>query len=816
MMTCGPSPSEATSGLLRVVVGAGAPARGSVPSEMRTATAIRCRHTVTATIVVVTALLGAAPAQAVTNTLLVGGDGVWNTPGNWSQGHVPTATEDVVLARSATLTADANGFANSISIPASTGLTLNNAKSLTVGSGSSSIASGVNLFGGAILRLNGPTTWSAGAFGFGGAGVGTLENAGALSVTGAGPLLSHTACCDVGRVHNTSTGTMTRSSGTGDIAMNVPFDNDGSVSVSTGRLDVGQYGGVSGGSFSIAAGSELRTNSSYAMLATAQLTGAGTVNVAAGTLTVPVGATFNPANLTISGGILTLDASSAIAGAFSMTAGSRQGTGTLGLNGTASITGGSFRSSATTTVATAAPATLAGSFGIYDGHTVNLNVQTTWSSGTIGFGGAGVGSLVNNSTLTVSGDVTALHDVCCSAGLIHNAATIIRKTSAGTATFNVPFENAGTLDLQTGTISHPSYAWTQTAGMTNVHAGATLGANPQLLGGVLMGGGTIAGSLTNTSGSVAPGTSPGTLTLTGDYTQASGGTLDVDLSGTLPGTQFDQLLVGGAAMLDGTLALHSGSFTPALTDTFKVISGAASRSGTFSALTGAVAGGVTYSAQYDGQGATVLVNRTPPSNAGAPSIPAAGHPGDVVTCEVGTWTGAPTFTFAWTRDGTLIDGQTAATYTLGAGDVGHDLRCRVVGHNSGGDSAPADSNSCVTSTIVSPPAVIPPETKPPVQAAPVTVAITEVATLPSSKACVSRRLFRIRLRGVAKNKIVSASITLNGTRVRTVRGKALGLPIDLRGLPKGTFTIRIVTTDASGRRLAGKRRYHTCVPRRAG
>ena len=59
-----------------------------------------------------------------------------------------------------------------------------------------------------------------------------------------------------------------------------------------------------------------------------------------------------------------------------------------------------------------------------------------------------------------------------------------------------------------------------------------------------------------------------------------------------------------------------------------------------------------------------------------------------------------------------------------------------------------------------------------------------------------------------------AQIKLNGKTTRTVRGAALGLPIDLRGLPKGRFCVEIVTTDRAGKRLVGKRRYRTCVPRR--
>lgn len=64
------------------------------------------------------------------------------------------------------------------------------------------------------------------------------------------------------------------------------------------------------------------------------------------------------------------------------------------------------------------------------------------------------------------------------------------------------------------------------------------------------------------------------------------------------------------------------------------------------------------------------------------------------------------------------------------------------------------------------------------------------------------------------NKIVRAQIKLNGKQVRNVTGKALDLPIDLRGLPKGKFAVEIVTTDAAGKKPVGKRTYRTCVPKR--
>jgi hypothetical protein len=38
--------------------------------------------------------------------------------------------------------------------------------------------------------------------------------------------------------------------------------------------------------------------------------------------------------------------------------------------------------------------------------------------------------------------------------------------------------------------------------------------------------------------------------------------------------------------------------------------------------------------------------------------------------------------------------------------------------------------------------------------------------------------------------------------------------VDLRGLPKGRFTVTIRITTAGGRRITGARKYRTCAPKR--
>ena len=46
---------------------------------------------------ILTLAVGAAPAQAVDNQFTGATNGDWNTATNWSQGHVPLATEDVKI-----------------------------------------------------------------------------------------------------------------------------------------------------------------------------------------------------------------------------------------------------------------------------------------------------------------------------------------------------------------------------------------------------------------------------------------------------------------------------------------------------------------------------------------------------------------------------------------------------------------------------------------------------------------------------------------------------------------------------------------------
>lgn len=393
----------------------------------------------------------------------------------------------------------------------------------------------------------------------------------------------------------------------------VPVNNEGTVTTTTGKLVLfdGSTGTNSGG-YAIGAGTTLQLDGSAAFNSPS-ITGAGTFFDFGPVATVGSTDTFSPANLRLgNGGTLTLNGSHSIVNLLDSGGGVRNGTGTLTITGsmTIPVAGGVNLSGGTTTVAaTASPVSFETTGGLnVIGATLNLDVPATWTTSQIELESSATMNV--NSTFQESGTPAMGAD---SGSVFHVGSTgsLTVDPGSGKSFFtSTQIQNDGTTAIASGTTTTAGF--TQSGGTTTIAAGAELDGPVTATGGALKGNGTLGGPVANTGGTVAPGSSPGTLTDKGDYTQGSGGTLAEEITGTTPGTQFDQLLVGGALSLDGTLAIDSTSFTPASNDTFKLVSGAASRSGTFAALTGASAGGATYSARYDADGVTLLVAGPPP------------------------------------------------------------------------------------------------------------------------------------------------------------------------------------------------------------
>ncbi len=202
-------------------------------------------------------------------------------------------------------------------------------------------------------------------------------------------------------------------------------------------------------------------------------------------------------------------------------------------------------------------------------------------------------TIAGSSTLgvTASGAIGA-----SAAPLTTNVATLVTDTNDSTDFAQFLSEansvSIGAADLDAGTATI-----TLVSGTFLTSASGFIRSPLSLAGGTLGGTGTVQGavSMTNAGGTIAPGTSPGQLTVDGSVTLDAAGTFDVELTGTTVGTQYDQLSVTGASRtvtLNGVklnLSFGSGPFTPATDNKFTIIDNVASTStvsGTFKDSTG--------------------------------------------------------------------------------------------------------------------------------------------------------------------------------------------------------------------------------------
>lgn len=94
-----------------------------------------------------------------------------------------------------------------------------------------------------------------------------------------------------------------------------------------------------------------------------------------------------------------------------------------------------------------------------------------------------------------------------------------------------------------------------------------------------------------------------------------------------------------------------------------------------------------------------------PFNTAVPVASGTPIAGQTLSCSTGSWTGspAPTYTYAWLRDGVAIPSATAGTYAVQSADIGNGLTCKVTATNKNG-SAAAVSNTLIVSV---PPATAP-------------------------------------------------------------------------------------------------------------
>ncbi|HWN93747.1 MAG TPA: hypothetical protein VNT99_01830 [Methylomirabilota bacterium] len=191
-------------------------------------------------------------------------------------------------------------------------------------------------------------------------------------------------------------------------------------------------------------------------------------------------------------------------------------------------------------------------------------------------------NLVNQGTIEATNGLTIYVSNSQNSNLSNNGG-ILRAGSGSLLHFESPTgggmvtnNNGGLLEaLSNSTIKFLSGATLiNNEGATIELDGGTIdaAAGVDLNGGQLVGNGTFTGPIRNNGGTVAPGFSPGKITINGNYTQGANGILNLEIGGTTAGTEYDQLVVNGTATLGGTLnvSLING-FQPAVGDVFNII-----------------------------------------------------------------------------------------------------------------------------------------------------------------------------------------------------------------------------------------------------
>jgi hypothetical protein len=97
-------------------------------------------------------------------------------------------------------------------------------------------------------------------------------------------------------------------------------------------------------------------------------------------------------------------------------------------------------------------------------------------------------------------------------------------------------------------------------------------------------------------------------------------------------------------------------------------------------------------------GEALPVNTVAPVLTGTPVV------GSTLSCSAGEWERSDKpFEYAWLRDGSMVGGQTSASYTVRAEDEGHTLSCRVTATNKTGGFEFAESNPVVISVVTTTP-----------------------------------------------------------------------------------------------------------------
>jgi glucose/arabinose dehydrogenase len=125
--------------------------------------------------------------------------------------------------------------------------------------------------------------------------------------------------------------------------------------------------------------------------------------------------------------------------------------------------------------------------------------------------------------------------------------------------------------------------------------------------GALNGNGSIFGNVSN-NGAVSPGDSIGSIAIAGAFSQQPSGTLAIELGGSAPTLEYDQLLVTGNGTLAGALAVELiDNFTPSIGQAFTILT-ANDVNGTFTTELLPSVPGLSFDVIYNPQSVVLTVS----------------------------------------------------------------------------------------------------------------------------------------------------------------------------------------------------------------
>ena len=529
-------------------------------------------------IILLIAARGKSSAAGIVWTNTAGGN--WNAAANWNPNQLPGVSDTAIITNDGTYTVTVNisptiaslvlggnsgtqtasqasgslnvtlgtinnhgllNFAGTLNSPNLTVGGVMNWTSGTIGIGALNVASNgiLNISGAVAKSINGALT-NAGTVNWSGA---NITFSGGILHNGSGALLDSQGDVTLGAYSPSifiNQGVFRKSGGTGATTIagssGISFINSGTVDAHVGTISLGDIA-IGNGSVFIGAGTNRLSGSSSPSLA----------------------GSFNSQNLVLDGATL-------------------GGTGTLE-SGTMAWLSGAIGSGTFFSVGSNATLNVSGSGLKNISGTLTNAGLVNWSGANINFAGGGTLQNASGAVFDAQGDAY-ISQISPPATIINQG--IVRKSAgSGTTTIGISFLNDGLVEGRSGTLLLGT-TLTNPVGSIAVAGGKVQSTQPLIVPvGSITGFGTIQAPSITVGGVVRPGATNNILTLSGNYIQSIGGSMEFDIGGTSPGTNQSQVKVIGAATLDGTIGLRfSDGYSPAVGSSNVVLT-ASSRRGQF-------------------------------------------------------------------------------------------------------------------------------------------------------------------------------------------------------------------------------------------